>query len=518
MTTRRLLLAALGTLPLVRVAHGQAAHRLTILHMNDFHSHHEAANVRALTCDAGEGCFGGSARLATAIAVQRRAAEADGRAVLLLDAGDQFQGSLFYTAHHGMAELAVMHALGTDAMAVGNHEFDNGPATLARFAAAAHFPVLSANIDASADPHLAGKLRPYAVLDRDGLRIAVVGYTTEDTRTSSSPGPTIRFLPAEAALAAAAAQARGEGAQLVIGLSHLGVLRDRALAVPGVSVVVGGHSHTLLSNTEPGALGPHPVVLPSGTLVVQAGAYGRYLGRLDLDIAADGRVVAWAGDCRHVGLNLPEDPAVAAIVAHYAAPLDALRRQVVAVLPAELDVAGCRVGECAFGNLVAEAMLAASGGADAAIMNAGGLRTGLRTGPVTYADVLGALPFGNLLASLRLSGADLRAAIEHGLGQLGRGGFPQVAGLRLTWSPAAPLGARLSELLIRQAGAWSPVDPARTYSVVTNSFLRSGGDGYTVLRDEAQHAYDGGPSVADLVIDALGHSASMAADGRVTRQ
>ena len=159
---RRALLAGLAALPMHRLAQAATAHRLTILHMNDFHSRHEAVDARALTCradQAREGCFGGAARLASALAAERAAAEAAGRRVLLLDAGDQFQGSLFYTAWHGEAELAVMHALGTEAMAVGNHEFDNGPATLAAFAAAARFPVLSANIDASADRDLAGKLR-----------------------------------------------------------------------------------------------------------------------------------------------------------------------------------------------------------------------------------------------------------------------------------------------------------------------------------------------------------------------
>ena len=268
--TRRSLFIAVGTLPLTRVAFGQAAdrqaaHRLTVLHMNDFHSRHEAVDGRAMACDAGrEGCFGGSARLATAIKAQRAAAEADGRAVLLLDAGDQFQGSLFYTAHHGMAELAVMHAVGTDAMAVGNHEFDNGPGTLGRFADAARFPVLSANVDAMAEPALAGRLHPYALFDRAGLRIAVVGLTTTEALLSSSPGPNISIGDARAALATNAAAARAAGADVVIALSHLGVAADGGLDVPGVGVILGGHSHTLLSNVEPGALGPHPVVSPFG--------------------------------------------------------------------------------------------------------------------------------------------------------------------------------------------------------------------------------------------------------------
>ncbi len=424
--------------------------------------------------------------------------------MLLLDAGDQFQGSLFYTAHHGMAELAVMHALGTDAMAVGNHEFDNGPDTLGRFAAAARFPVLSANVDAEAEPTLAGRLRPYALFDHAGLRIAVVGLTTAETLLSSSPGPHVRIGDPGEALIKAAASARAEGAGLVIALSHLGVIADRALDAPGVGVIVGGHSHSLLSNVEPGALAGYPVLAASGALVVQAGAYGRYLGRLDLDLAADGRVLAYGGECRHVGVDLPEDPAVAAIVAQFGAPLQDVRRRQIAVLPEELGVASCRIAQCPLGQLVAGALLAATRGADVAIMNGGGLRTGLRAGPTTLGDVLDALPFGNTLATVTLTGADLRAAIEHGLGLVGRGGFPQVAGARLAWSALRPAGDRITGLEVRAPdGTWAEVDPGRRYLLATNSFIRSGGDGYAVLRDRGIDPYDAGPGVAELVTAAL---------------
>ena len=190
---RRLFLGALGTLPLARLAEGAAAHRLTILHMNDFHARHEPVDARALACAPDRpACFGGAAHLASAIAAERGAAEADGRQVLLVDAGDQFQGSLFYSAWRGDVELAVMHALGTEAMAVGNHEFDHGPANLARFVRAARFPVLSANTEAESDPDLRGLLQPHVMLDKGGLRIGLVGLTTQadrkSTRLNSSHG------------------------------------------------------------------------------------------------------------------------------------------------------------------------------------------------------------------------------------------------------------------------------------------------------------------------------------------
>ncbi len=469
------------------------AHRLTVLHYNDFHSRHEAVDVRALSCTAGDGCFGGSARLATAIGAQRAAASAEGRTVVLLDGGDQFQGSLFFTKYRGMAELAVQHAVGTDAMAVGNHEFDGGPATLAVYAAAARFPLVSSNVDASEEPALAGRLRPWTILERGGLRIGLVGLTTLETTVGSSPGPRVRFLPPRPALETAITQVRAAGAIIVLLLSHMGVLFDRALDVPGLAMVVGGHSHTLLSNTEPGAFAADALPTPTGALVTQAGAYGRYLGRIDLDLAADGRVLGHRNDCVHVGLDLPPDPAVAAVVARFAEPLEAFRREVVATLPAPLSLSTCRFTQCELGQLIAGAMLNSIHGADVAVMNAGGIRTGLPAGPVTRGQVLEAMPFGNTVATLKLSGADLSAALQRALGQLGRGAFPQWAGLELTGSG----------FNVRQGEAWVPLEPDRIYVVVTNNFMRGGGDGYTIFRDRGIDAYDNGPNLDDLFVDAL---------------
>lgn len=493
--SRRTLLGALGTLPLIRLARGETTHRLTILHMNDFHSRHDPVDARAMSCAAGgkPGCFGGSARLASATRAQRLAAERDGRTVLLLDGGDQFQGSLFFTKYAGMAELAVQHAIGTDAMAVGNHEFDRGPATLAAYAAAARFPLISSNIDASNEPALDGRIKDRVVLRRDGLAIGLVGLTTLETRTGSSPGPNVGFLEPGPALGQAVRRVRAEGAQFVVLLSHMGVLFDRAVGEAGVSLVIGGHSHTLLSDSEAGAFGPYAQANPAGALVVQAGAFGRYLGRLDLDLAADGTVLAHGGDCVHVGLDLPEDPAVAAIVARFAEPLEAFRGEVVAVLPDRLDVGGCRIAQCGIGQVVAAALLRSVHGADVAIMNAGGIRTGLPAGPVTRGQVLEALPFGNTVATMQLAGDDLATALKAGLARIGGGGFPQWAGLRLA--------ARGFEV---QAGdGWAPLDPGRRYLVVTNNFLRNGGDGYTVFRDRAVDPYDAGPGLDDVVVDAL---------------
>ncbi len=516
---RRAVLGMAMALPMARVARAAVAHRLTILHMNDFHSRHEPVDAAALACEPGKpNCLGGAAHLATALAQARQAADADRRAILLLDAGDQFQGSLFFTAWHGAVELAVMRALGTEAMAVGNHEFDQGPATLARFVRAAPFPVLSANIDASADPDLGGALLAWTIVRKDGLAIGVVGLTTQETTIGSSPGPHVRFGAPGPALARAAAAARAAGAKFVVALSHLGVDEDRALAaqVDGVDVFVGGHSHTLLSDSEPGAAGPAHQRVAGRALVAQAACFGRYVGRLDLDVAADGTLVAWGGDCRHVGLDLPPDPKVAAIVASYASQLDGVRRRVAGRTTAALPNTGCRVAECAWGDFVADAMLASAHGAEVALMNAGGLRTGLPGGAVTLGDVMGALPFGNTVATLTLTGADLRAALANGFSRAGKGAFPQVAGMRVGWRPGSdPVLA----VETRQAdGSFAPLDPARRYSVVTNDFLRRGGDGYAVLRTAAIDPYDAGPPLDQTVAAALAGASPLSphTDGRIS--
>jgi 5'-nucleotidase/UDP-sugar diphosphatase len=508
--SRRLLLAAPALLAAPRSLRAQGLLRLTLLHTNDVHSRHEPVNRFGAACrpeDVASGtCTGGSARLAAAIARERAAAEAAGRRVLVLDAGDQFMGSLFYTHWRGEAERQVMAAIGYDAMALGNHEFDHGPETIARFVRAAPFPVLAANVDTRDEPALAGLIRPWTMLAGN---IAVIGAVTTETPRISSPGPRVRFAPDIPALAAAAAEARAAGAVAVIALTHLGLAQDRAVAaaVPGLAAVVGGHSHTLLSNTDPAAHAryPVPVTGPDGRAVpvVQSGANNRFLGRLDLDLDGAGRVVSATGDSLPLPFDSPQDGAVAALVAALGAPLVALRARVVGQAAAALPNDACRREECALGNAVAEAMLAAArpAGAEIALQNGGGLRAGLPAGPITWGDVLTVLPFSNTLATLKLSGADLRAALENGFSaaETGAGRFPQVAGLRVAWNPAAPPGQRVVSIEVVGAdGARAPLDDQRLYGVVTNNFLRQGGDNYVTLRDRAIDPYDSGPNLEEV--------------------
>lgn len=502
MISRRSLSVLLAA-PALR-ASAQAATQVSLVHLNDFHSRHEPVAASTAACRAGETCFGGSARMATAIAEAREAARQAGRASLLLDAGDEFLGSLFFTQHEGMAEAAVQKEWGVQAFTLGNHEFDLGPEKLAKYLAAVPFPVLGANIDVTQEPALAGKLAPTVAFRRENLRVVVVGLTTPETPLLSQPGPNVRFTDPLEAANRAVWEARREGPATVVALSHLGVGADRQLAaeVAGVDVILGGHSHTLVA----------PPIVVEGkdrpVLITQAQAFGKYLDRFDLDLAADGRIAASQQHMRELTADIPEDLGVAAIVARFAEPLEALRRRVIGRLPEALDNRSCYVASCALGEMVAEAMRR-SAEAEIGWQNGGGLRAGLSAGDVSVGDLLTMLPFGNTVARVRLRGTTIKAALENGLSRLpqGSGRFPQLAGLRFTADAARPVGHRVVSAEVREPdGSWKPLDPERAYLVATNDFLRRGGDGYAMFTEAALEARDDGPLLSDMVEKALGSS------------
>ncbi len=504
------LFPALALPALALAAAPAAAFELTILHVNDFHSRIEPINRYDSTCsaedDAAGECFGGVARLKTLIHDRRAALEAAGASVLTLDAGDQFQGSLFYTTYKGRAAVEFMNAIGFDAMAVGNHEFDDGPDALAAFVEAASFPVLSANTVAAEGSALDGKLPAAMVFERGGETVGVFSVVAEDTAETSSPGPDVAFEAVVETARRAVAALEAEGVTRIVALTHIGLVDDIALAeaVPGIDAIVGGHSHTLLSNTQERAAAPYPVMVEGAdgdvTPVVQAYAYGKFLGEVTVTFDEAGAVVSATGEPILIDASVTPDPEIAARVAALGAPIEAMKAEVIGETAAPIDGerTSCRAGECAMGVLVTDAMLWASD-AEIAIQNGGGLRASIDAGPVTMGEVLTVLPFQNTLATFSLKGSDVIAALENGLSQVeeGAGRFPQVGGMRYRWDPSAPAGSRVASVEVAEGDGWAPLDPMRVYRVVSNNFMRAGGDGYSMFRDAGMDAYDYGPGLEE---------------------
>ena len=221
--------------------------------------------------------------------------------------------------------------------------------------------------------------------------------------------------------------------------------------------------------------------------------------------------------------SVTPDAEIAARVAELAGPIEEAMSEVVGTATGfiEGDRSVCRAEECPMGNLVADAMLdrVAEQGIQIAIQNGGGLRASIDEGPVTMGEVFTVLPFQNTLATFQLSGAGILEALENGVSAVeeGAGRFPQVAGLRYSWNPAGEPGARIVDVEINMDGSWTALDPAATYGVVSNNYMRGGGDGYSVFTT-AENAYDFGPGLEQVVMDFLTEAGDYApyTDGRIS--
>ncbi|MEO1779858.1 MAG: 5'-nucleotidase C-terminal domain-containing protein [Pseudomonadota bacterium] len=498
-----------------------AEYTLHILHTNDMHSRIESINRFDSTCNAegeAEGeCFGGVARVKSAIDAKK--ASLDNQNVVVLDAGDPFQGSLFYTTYKGAAEAEFMEAIGYDAMAVGNHEFDDGPPKLAEFIDAVSFPVISGNLDLSSSDLLKERVQNHVVLEVGGKKIGVISALATDTVETSSPGPNVVFQDEIEALTADVATLEGEGVDIIIALNHVGLNKDLAIAeaVPGIDVVIGGHSHTLMTNDD--AETPAYPTMVGGTPVAQAYAYTKYLGHLTVTFDDDGNVTASSGDPMLLDASVEPDAVFIARIAEMGAPIEEMKTRVVAeaaeAIEGGRDV--CRARECPMGSLIADAMLdrVADQGIEIAIQNGGGIRASIDAGEITMGEVLTVLPFQNTLSTFQVTGSAIVAALENGVGQIedGAGRFPQVAGMSYAFDASKPAGERVSDVMVGGA----PIEMDKVYGVVSNNYVRNGGDGYAMFVD-AENAYDFGPDLADVTAEYLAEQGPFTpyTDGRIT--
>ncbi len=482
-----------------------AEFHLTILHTNDFHARFEPITKYDNTCgaednDAGK-CFGGSARLATAIS------EARGRHenTILVDGGDQFQGTLFYTYYKGTLAAKMMNKMGYDAMTVGNHEFDDGPEVLRGFMDALNFPILMSNADVTGEKQLAGVMQKSTIISRGGERIGLIGVTPQNTDELASPGPYIVFYDPVDGVQTQVNLMRDAGVNKIVVLSHSGYLVDQRIAAEteGVDVIVGGHSNTYLHSDDEDASGPYPTMV-GDTAIVQAYAYGKFLGELNVVFDEAGEIVSASGAPVIMDASVAEDDSIKVRITEAALPLNKIRNEVVGEAVEAIDGSSdtCRAGPCAMGIAMAEAMLerVKDQGIDIAMTNGGGVRSGIDQGEITKGEVLTVAPFQNTMATFRLTGAQVIEALENGFSKVGEdaGRFPQVAGMTVTYDASADPGARVRDVMI--GGAALEMD--KLYGVVSNNYLRGGGDGYATFVDAAD-AYDFGPDVADVLADYL---------------
>ncbi|WP_399629251.1 S-layer homology domain-containing protein [Sporosarcina sp. SG10008] len=489
---------------------------LSLMHVNDIHANTDKAP-----------------RLVTAVK-EVRTVKPD---ALLLNAGDVFSGTLYFNEFLGQADLAFMNLMKVDAMTFGNHEFDLGSSAeghkaLVDFIKAANFPFVSSNVDFAKDPLFDGlfntkisstpdnsNIYTGIVKEINGEKVGIFGLTTAETKDIASPG-NITFSNYIEDAEKMVKEFESMGVNKIVALTHIGfddnaaMDNDKELAahVAGIDVIVGGHSHTQLDK---------PVVVDkdgSGkakdkTIIVQAYQYSDYLGTLDVEFDKNGVVVGHAGKLIKTA-DKAEDPEAVALLKPYKDKIAAVNEKEIGVTlnnallsPRTSDegyVPGTsvRAHETILGNLITDGMLAKAQSyvkdknVIMAFQNGGGIRAGIGAGPITVGEVITVLPFGNTLATMGLTGSELKATFEISFKDYPKesGGFLHIAGAKVEFDSSKPAGQRVVSIAYEnEEGTYTEIEDAKSYTVATNAFTAKGGDGYDVLKK----AYEAG-RVTDL--------------------
>ncbi|MDY0162487.1 bifunctional UDP-sugar hydrolase/5'-nucleotidase [Desulfobotulus sp.] len=439
---------------------------LIVLHTNDMHG-------RVLPGDA-DGM--GLSRLSTLV----RDIRAQHAHVLLLDAGDALHGMPIVTLEKGATMVTLMNAMGYGAMTTGNHEFNYGAKRVLELAAMTDFPILAANVKKEDGSLL---LQEYVLKNYDGLRVAVFGIATPETLTKAHPDG-VKGLRFEDPVATAQrmVDTLKKEADILIALVHLGLdvgtrpeYRSSAIAenVTGIHLIVDGHSHDRLEHG----------LRVKDTLIVSAHEYNKALGKVVMRLDGEGNVSVDALlISRETGMAAPEDPELKVLIDAIVAKQEAALSEVIGRTSIRLDGdrEQIRVGETNLGNLVADAVLEASG-AELVFINAGSMRTSVEPGDITLRNLIEILPFGNNIVVKKITGKTLKEVLETGAAVFPRsdGSLLHVAGMVYAIDPSKPKGSRVHDVLI----AGKPLDPEKNYLAATNDFLAAGGSEMTMLKD-----------------------------------
>ncbi|KAF1395791.1 5'-nucleotidase, partial [Spheniscus mendiculus] len=447
------------------------------------------------------GCFGGVARRAARVAAVRAAH----RNVLLLDAGDQYQGTVWFSRFKGREAVHFMNLLRYDAMALGNHEFDGGVSGLLDpLLKNATFTILSANIKGKTPlgNEMMKYVYPFKIVHFDSESVGIVGYTTKETSFLSQPGDDIIFEDEIEALQVQVNELTAMGVNKIIALGHSGFTVDINIAqkVKGVDVVIGGHTNTFLYTGTPPSTeqpaGPYPFMVDSDdgrkVPVVQAYAYGKYLGYLNVTFDEKGNVVEAVGNPILLDSSVPEGM----WTRHLNLPAAFYYNSSVIMVHTQYSVAEefSFLPELALYENVRHPDRKSWNHVSMCILNGGGIRSPIdeqsTNGTITVEDLLSVLPFGGRFDLVRVNGSTLKEAFEHSVHRYGRGSgeLLQVGGIHVVYDLSRAPGSRVVSLEVLctacRVPAYVPLQMDEIYNVTLPSYMLFGGDGYHMLKDK----------------------------------
>jgi 5'-nucleotidase len=436
--------------------------RVTLLQVNDVYQ----------ISPVDKGQRGGLARVHTL----RKQIQAESPHTLYLLAGDTLAPSVASNIFKGRQMIAVWNATGLDLAVLGNHEFDFGDAVLRERMKESRFTWLGTNVVDRKTGRPFNDMPPFVVRDLGGVRVGFFGLLTPDTKQTSSASADVEFRDPCAVARKTIKQLRKERARVVVALTHLTITEDKALArcAPGIDAIIGGHEHTVITS------------LSSRTPIFKMGSDARNLGRIDLLVSRrTGELESIDWEIIPVTNDTKDDPESAALVAEFEKRLSAEMDLPVGETSVALDArqATNRSRETNLGSFIADAYRRQTG-AEVALLNGGSIRSNTTYGPgrLTKRDVMSILPFENPIVKVEVTGAQLRAALEHGVSRAREepeaGRFPQVSGLRFSYDARRPAGSRVTAVTVGD----QPLDDKKTYTLALNTFVLGGGDGYTMFK------------------------------------
>ena len=461
---------------------GIAQDRLVVLHVNDMHG-------QLLPRRGSSGSSGGMAGIEKIVSAVRKEVGADH--LLLLDAGDWFQGTPEGADRGGLNVIRAMEALGFDASTIGNHDFDYGIENLLRLIQSTRIPIVASNISYSGGL-LKEAVHGEHIIERGGFRVGLIGILTPDAPNIIDPkvGKNLVVAPLAPVVEAARDRLRKAGADLIVVLSHSGVQNERQLAseVSGIDLIVGGHSHTLV---DP------PWVDPTNkTVVAQVGAKTRHIGRIEFTRGGDGLEVS-SSVLVVEAVEKAADPVLEQLISTVETRVGKKMDRKVGQSPKALKPSGHTQNGAVstpLGRWICDSMANATG-VSASFHNHGGIRDGLPGGDVLYRDLFEISPFGNRVTVVTLTGKQLKQVIKKSLSSEGRG--LDFHGVQVEVSSTDEGNIEVGE--IRLGG--SPVDDQQEIRIATNSYLAAGGDEWDLLAAAPQE--DGGVSVLDATEQSL---------------
>ncbi|WOT06189.1 bifunctional metallophosphatase/5'-nucleotidase [Shewanella youngdeokensis] len=531
---------------------------LKLAHINDTHSHFDANRLQFTIYEQQQALTlythsGGYPRIGYQLSQARLSAKANHQSFLFLHGGDSFQGTLYFNEFKGKANSDLLNRLKPDAMVLGNHEIDAGNGPVLDFLNDINFPLLAGNMDLSQESsHKASRLSghrnlyeydnhsqtaKYILKPLQDKQVAVIGITLEQMHEIAGPDPDTHFLDALETTQRTIAKLHSEGVFHIIVLSHLGLEQDKILAasVDGISLIVGGHSHTLQGDFAELGLSHTPYAeRVNNTPIVHAGKYAETIGIADVTFDAQGHVTAIDGSnyfmldqqfilqasegevsAEHylaIRAKLDANPAIfwdgedtqvqQTILEKYRPKIDALNNQILGFvpknlihtrLPSKVLPHGSEIAPWVSRSMFAETKHCGIN-VDFALHNAGGVRQSLNKGQLSHAEVIGRiLPFDLPLVTYQIQGrylfemleSAINAATNNGVIGTGAGSFPYTYGLKYFYDGKQSLGYRIIKIeIMRQVAGqtvWIDIDRNQDYIGVSSAYTASGKEGYSPI-------------------------------------